>query len=50
MKNHDPVEALVWALITTGAVWSLTWGEYGHWVPLALALAVIGWIAKAVGR
>jgi uncharacterized membrane protein YjjB (DUF3815 family) len=50
MKNEGVFFPLVLATLAGSCVITFMSGDFGHWIPIVLALVVVGGIASADGR
>ena len=50
MKNEGGIFPLLGAIVAAGLVLSVVSGTHEHWIPILLALGVVGGLARSVGR
>ena len=50
MRNKDVLLPAVAAVFAAGCVATVFWGGLVHWIPILLALGVVGAIARSVNR
>ena len=50
MKNEGIFFPLVLATLAGGCIITFMAGDLGHWIPISLALIVVGGMASADGR